>query len=310
MSSGSKTGQHRAYAQRRLIQIFACMLPWAAAAQPAAGAGAPAAGAPASGQPAAAEARGAANAIESVTSASQGTTTVVRIALAKPLAALPVSFSVATPPRIAIDLPDTENRVGQSAVELGQGDVRTANIVQAGARSRLVLNLKRAATYTASLDGNALLLTLDAVSNAQAAAGAAAAPASSAPYSFARGEPSAAGHALRDVDFRRGREGEGRVIVELSDARTGVDIRQQGQQIIVDFLRTRLPENLRRQLDVGDFGTPVRSVRVTQHGENTRMVIEPSGAWEHNAYQSDTQFVVEVKPLREDPNKLAQGARG
>jgi type IV pilus assembly protein PilQ len=126
---------------------------------------------------------------------------------------------------------------------------------------------------------------------------------------FAEGVPDAK-HAIRDVDFRRGRTGEGRVVVELSDTGTGIDIRQQGQQIIVDFLKTTLPDNLRKRLDVQDFATPVSTVSTFMQGENVRMVIEPKGLWEHNAYQTDTQFVVEVKPVQYDPNKLVQGTRG
>ena len=102
---------------------------------------------------------------------------------------------------------------------------------------------------------------------------------------------------MRDIDFRRGRAGEGRIVVDLSDTTTGIDIRQQGQNIVVDFLKTALPDNLRRRLDVVDFATPVSTVSTFQQGENVRMVIEPKGQWEHNAYQSDTQFVVEVKPV-------------
>src|SRR5213075_1075675 len=116
-------------------------------------------------------------------------------------------------------------------------------------------------------------------------------------------------HAIRDVDFRRGRAGEGRVIIELSDTTTGIDIRQQGQNIIVEFLRTALPDNLRRRLDVVDFGTPVNTVSAFQQGENVRMVIEPKGQWEHNAYQSDTQFVLEVKPVTADPSRATSRGR-
>jgi type IV pilus assembly protein PilQ len=109
------------------------------------------------------------------------------------------------------------------------------------------------------------------------------------------------------VDFRRGKDGEGRVVVNLSDAQTGVDIRQQGQTIVVDFLQTSLPAELKRKLDVLDFGTPVQSVNTYVQGDNVRLVIEPRGLWEHNAYQSDNQFVIEVKPVKEDPNKLFTG---
>ena len=110
---------------------------------------------------------------------------------------------------------------------------------------------------------------------------------------------------MRDIDFRRGRAGEGRVVVDLTDTTTGIDIRQQGQNIVVEFLKTSLPENLRRRLDVVDFATPVKTVSTFQQGENVRMVIEPKGQWEHNAYQSDTQFVVEVKPVVADPSRAA-----
>ena len=115
---------------------------------------------------------------------------------------------------------------------------------------------------------------------------------------------------LRDVDFRRGRNGEGRIVVDLSDNATGIDIQQQGRQLIVDFIKTSLPRNLERRLDVQDFGTPVVTVETFAQGPNTRMVIEPKGLWEHSAYQSDNRFIVEVKPILEDPNKLTQGTRG
>jgi len=115
---------------------------------------------------------------------------------------------------------------------------------------------------------------------------------------------------LREVDFRRGSNGEGRVVVELSDNTTGIDIRQQGRTLVVDFLQTSLPRNLERRLDVGDFNTPIVTVDTFAQGGNTRMVIEPKGLWEHSAYQADNKFIIEVKPIQEDPNKLTQGTRG
>ncbi len=114
---------------------------------------------------------------------------------------------------------------------------------------------------------------------------------------------------VRAIDFRRGSAGEGRVVVDLSDPTTSVDIRQQGQQVVVDFLNTTVSEALRRRLDVTDFGTPIALVSTSQQGANVHMVIEPRGLWEQNAYQSDTHFVVEVKPVKEDPTRLFQGTR-
>src|SRR5690606_34869740 len=107
-----------------------------------------------------------------------------------------------------------------------------------------------------------------------------------------------------------GTAGEGRGVVGLSDADSGIDIRTQGNTVVVDFLKTTLPEQMRKRFDVTDFGTPVSTVKVFEQGDNARLVITPTGLWEHNAYQTDNQFVVEVKPVQYDPNKLVQGTRG
>ncbi len=243
------------------------------------------------------------NAIESVTSSQQGNITYLRISLKDKLNAEPGSFSVANPPRVAIDFANTEVRTAQNTLELNQGDVRSVALVQAGNRSRVVLNLKRALSYTTAQEGKDLIVTLTPLATS------ANEPSAGPSYSFAKAEPKVGSAALRDIDFRRGKEGEGRLVVDLSNPQIGVDIKQQGSTIIVDFLRTALPDNLRRRLDVGDFGTPVKFVRAVQQGENARLIIEPTGLWEHNAYQSDNQFIVEVKPVKEDPNKLVQGTR-
>ena len=249
-------------------------------------------------------ARAESNSIQSVTSTRQGDATYLRITMEKPPANPPAGFTIANPPRIALDFADTTNESGRNSYELSQGDVRKVNIVTAANRSRLVLSLKRAVGYKTEIDGRDVLVTLEPQPTA---AETAVKPAG---YTFARPEPRIGQvvHALRDIDFRRGENGAGRVLVELSDSNIGVDIRQQGQTIIVDFQNAQLPDNLVRRLDVGDFGTPVRVVRSMQRPEGSRLVIEPAGLWEHNAYQSDNQFVLEVKPLREDPTKLTQGS--
>ena len=242
-----------------------------------------------------------ANSIENFEVGEQGGKVVVRITTKEPLKGVPPNFAVANPARIALDFANTVNGLGRSAQEIAQGDLRSMNVVQGADRTRLVLNLRRTVVHETSVDGRTLLITLSAPAVAATAPGGAAAH-------FAEGK-SDTKHAIRDVDFRRGTAGEGRVIIDLSDTSTGIDIRQQGQNIVVEFLKTSLPDNLRRRLDVVDFGTPVNTVSSFQQGENVRMVIEPKGAWEHNAYQSDTQFVVEVKPVAADPSRAAQRGR-
>jgi len=238
------------------------------------------------------------NTIQSITSSQQAGTEVVRIELTEPLAGIPNGFSTQAPPRIAIDLPGVSNAIGRNLIEINQGNLRSVNVAQAGDRTRLVLNLKSASGYRAQLQGKALVLVLDAPT---AAAG------SEAPAQQFAAAQNAVQMGLRDIDFRRGPEGAGRVIVTLPSTQVGVDIRQQGQTLVVEFLRSSLPDALRRRLDVTDFGTPVKSISTFQTGDRVRMVVEPTGAWEHSAYQSDNQFVLEVRPVKLDPNKLTQG---
>jgi len=233
----------------------------------------------------------------------QGGSVILKVNLKEAPANPPAGFTVANPPRVALDFAGTVNALGRNSQDVGQGDLRSINVVQVGDRSRMVLNLKSAVTYDARVDGKSVIITLSPTT-----AGGGATPTSAA--SFAPSGTADTRSSLRDIDFRRGPDGSGRVIIELGSAGTGVDIRQQGQTLVVDFQKASLPENLRRRLDVGDFATPVQTINTFTQGDNVRMVIEPKGLWEHNAYQTDTQFVVEVKPVKEDPNKLVQGSRG
>ena len=238
--------------------------------------------------------------IQSINSSQQAGSEVIRIELSEPLAALPAGFTVQAPPRIALDLPGVSNALGKNTVEINQGNLRSVSIAQSGDRTRLVLNLKAPAGYKAVIDGKSLVVSLD--NNAPATL----ASSSGQPTRFAE-SLNRTQLSLRDIDFRRGSDGAGRVVVELPNNQVGVDIRQQGQSLVVEFLKSSLPDVLRRRLDVTDFGTPVQSITTTQQGDRVRMVVEPRGTWEHSAYQSDNQFVLEVRAQKVDPNKLVQG---
>jgi type IV pilus assembly protein PilQ len=236
--------------------------------------------------------------VESVTSQVQGGVEVVRIDFSQPLAAVPAGFAIQSPARIALDVPGASNGLGRNTIEMNTGNVRSVNVVQAGERTRVVLNLKAAAAYRAQLQGKSLLVVLG-----PAAAGGP--PPAAAPV-FAESHNTDV-QPIRDVDFRRGSDNSGRIVVTLPNNEVGVDIRQQGKNLVVDLLKSSLPEGLRRRLDVSDFGTPVNTVTTTQVGDRVRVVIEPRGEWEHSAYQSDNQFVVEVRQQKIDQNKLSQG---
>ena len=241
------------------------------------------------------------NGIEAVNvSSAPGGKVTVKITMKQPLTNPPAGFAVENPPRIALDLPNTVNNLGKNSLDVGEGDLRSMNVVQAGNRTRVVLNLAKQVAYDTKVDGNILQVTLQ---------GSQVAAATGTSSQFAEVKPSSQQHGLRDVDFRRGNNGEGRIVVDMTDSTTGIDIRRQGQRLLVDFIGTNLPRNLERRLDVADFGTPVQTVDTASQGNNVRMTIEPRGLWEHSAYQTDTQFIIEVKQIREDPNKLVQGSQ-
>jgi len=239
------------------------------------------------------------NAIESVTSSMQSGAEVVRIDLAQPLAAVPNGFAVQTPARIALDFPGVTNAIGRSAIEVNQGNLRSVNVVQAGERSRVVLNLKQATAYKAEIQGKSLLVVLEPTAGVTLAAPV------SATFAENRNRDTLA---LRDVDFRLGSDNTGRVIIDLANNQVGVDLRQQGKSLVAEFTKSTLPEGLRRRLDVADFNTPVQSITAQQAGDRVRLTIESKGDWEHSAYQSENQFVVEVRARKVDPTKLTQGA--
>ncbi|HSS70300.1 MAG TPA: type IV pilus secretin PilQ [Casimicrobiaceae bacterium] len=236
----------------------------------------------------------------SVSKGSSGRT-VVKFTLKAPLANPPAGFAITDPPRIALDFPDTANGLGRTAQDVGDPSLRSLNVVQAGGRTRVVFNLNKPQSYETRIEGNAVYVTLTEQAGATVQG-----PVVSR---FAEAKPGEVTHSLRDVDFRRGRNGEGRIIVDLSDNTTGIDIRQQGRTLVVDFLRTTLPRNLERRLDVADFATPVATIDTFSQRGDARMVIEPRGLWEYSAYQADNRFILEVKPIQEDPNKLTQGTR-
>ncbi len=243
----------------------------------------------------------AGNTLTAINVAAQGGAIVVRVTLKQALANPPAGFAINNPPRIAFDFPGTANALGKNIQEVGDVNLRNMNIVQAAGRTRLVMNLAKPLTFETKVDGNNVYITLLAPSLNATAAGVTS--------HFAEANVGDKRHQLRDVSFRRGPNGEGRIIVDLSDNSVGIDLHQQGRNLVVDFQNTVLPKNLQRRLDVVDFATPVQSIDAFGQGNNTRISIEPKGMWEQSAYQTDNRFIIEVKPVTEDPTKLIQGTR-
>jgi type IV pilus assembly protein PilQ len=242
---------------------------------------------------------GQSNSIEAINVSPQaGGNLVIKVTMKQAPASPPAGFTISNPPRIAFDFPNTASTLGRGAQDVGEGDLRSFTVVQAGDRTRLVLNLTRATSYDTQIEGRALLITLQSAATASTAG---------ATVHFAEVRPGDQRHSLRDIDFRRGGASEGRIVVDLSDNAVGIDLKQLGKTIVVDFINTALPKNLERRLDVTDFGTPVQLVDAFTQGNNARVVIQPRGNWEHTAYQTDTRFIVEVKQKGEDTGRIARG---
>ncbi|WMW81246.1 type IV pilus secretin PilQ [Undibacterium cyanobacteriorum] len=244
------------------------------------------------------------NAIDSVTANQQGANVIVKITLKNNLEKAPISFSIASPARISLDFPNTSNATGKNVIDVGLGEVRSVNLIEVPGRSRLVFNLNRALKYATFVEGNTLIVTIDGSGGLATAVNSLGLPA------VDKNEKTAAKQSIKDIDFRRLAGGEGRVVIDLPGNQVAVDSRLQGQKIVVDFFNVNLPDVLKRNLDVADYGSPVQKIITERQGNNVRMYIEPKGLWEHSVYQSDTQLVVEVKPIKEELNKLTQGTQG
>jgi type IV pilus assembly protein PilQ len=200
----------------------------------------------------------------------------------------PLPFTIDKPARIAFDLPNTTLALASRRFDVRSGGVDTVLAAEANGRARLVVNVDSLMPYTTKVDGNMIIVTLGQQPGADVGKPVAARAASSSGAPVER--------AIRTIDFRRGADGTGRVIVQLTDPRTPVNVRQEGQQIVVDFAGTVMPKNLMRRYDVMDFATPVQTVDAVRVEGSSRLVISSQGDFEQLAYQSDNQYTLEIKP--------------
>jgi len=241
------------------------------------------------------------NKIESVDFSSlPGGRVNIRVVTTQPLANPPAGFTLNNPSRIALDFPRVANGLGKNNIATDQGSLKSITLAQGKERTRMVLNLSKNVGYNTSVNGNEVTIVLQAN---EIVAGA------TVETKFS--EPKLGGQSvsINNVDFARGKNGEGRVIVDLSDPSAGINIKQKGKTIVVDFINTDVPASLQRRLNVNNFNTPVVYVDTMKQGKNGRMVIEPKGNWEHSAYQADKKFIIDVRQVVEDPNKLVRGTK-
>ncbi|MGD9604146.1 MAG: type IV pilus secretin PilQ [Gammaproteobacteria bacterium] len=228
----------------------------------------------------------------------------LRLTLSEALAAEPLNFTIDNPARIALDFPATTLALTQKTQSVGVGKVESVTAVEAEGRTRVVVNLVQMVPYRIETAGNVVTVTMEGVPGDIASAPgtvsvpSASAPAGPAPAASAMTMPGTATNArINGIDFRRGPRGEAQVVVDLTDPNVGINIEEQGEKLIVDFIDTALPDELDRKLDVMDFATPAQEIDTTRHGNGTRMVVTPTGLYEHLAYQSENTFTLELRPL-------------
>ena len=229
----------------------------------------------------------------------------LKLSFDEPVTAAPKGYTIDQPARIAIDLPGVKNKLGERSRELGLGNTRSVTVVEAADRTRLIINLTNLAPYNTRIDGNSLYVTVGEKNTS--APSSTAAPAQAANQNWrAKDQPAVSSpvaasgqRAIRSLDFQRGEQGEGNVIVDLSDPSIKVDVQETGGRVRLNFPGTHLPDELRVRLDVKDFATPVNFVNANTSGQDTNITIEPNGLYEHLVYQTDSRLIVSFKPLTE-----------
>ena len=204
----------------------------------------------------------------------------------------PLSFTIDNPARISFDLPNTTLALPSRRIDVHASGLDTILAAETKDRTRLVLNLDKLVPYDTRVDGSNIIVMLGG--------GAARVSAGAAPAAAASGGSGV--RELRSIDFRRGTDGAGRVIVKLSDPHIHVNLHQVGNQVVVDFSDASVAANLTRRYDATDYGTPISGFDVTRVGNGSRIAITASGDYEQLAYQSDDQYVVEVAPRRKVAN--------
>lgn len=231
----------------------------------------------------------------------------LKLSFDEPVAA-PRGYTIEQPARIALDLPGVANKLGAKNKELGVGNARSVTIVEAKDRTRLIVNLTALAPYSTRVEGNNLFVLVGENASGSALRPVAAAPQApaTAPVSKVYGAQS---KSVSNIDFQRGEQGEGNVVITLSDASVSPDIQEQGGKIRLDFAKTQLPEALRVRLDVKDFATPVQFVSATTSADKTSILIEPTGLYDYLAYQTDNKLTLSVKPLTQDDAERRKAER-
>jgi type IV pilus assembly protein PilQ len=236
----------------------------------------------------------AANLLSTISvAAGPNETQIIKLMMRDPVETMPVSFTTSNPHRLVLDFADTDVSVNRVVDTLDTPAIKNYQVVKVGERTRVVFNLNVPASHELRKDRNKVLVVLHAATRQADAGSAGTAPARFAAVGSQRV------FSIKDVDFRRGGNGEGRISISLSDPGVGIDIQHKGRSVQVDFINAKLPSALQRKLDVADFATPAQLIETFEQGKNVRMVVTPKGKWDYSAYQTGSQFILDIRSLED-----------
>jgi len=223
----------------------------------------------------------------------------LKLSFDEPVSA-PRGYTIEQPARIALDLPGVVNKLGTKHRDLGLGNTRSVTLVEANGRTRVIVNLTSLAPYSTRAEGNNLYVVVGESATAQRQTATAPQPLAVAAPALSAKPQAVTGKAIQAIDFQRGEQGEGNVVIDLSSSGMNPDVKEQGGRIRLDFPGAQLPESLRARLDVKDFATPVQFVTASSVGGKASILIEPSGLYDYLVYQADNRLTVSVKPLKQE----------
>ena len=241
------------------------------------------------------------NQIKSVSGQVVSGVETITIESTEVLTADPVHFSTNAPARIALDFAGVQSGMGRTPISVASRTVRSANVVQVIDKTRVILSLQQAVPYKVIRRGNLVDVVLQeggVVATEDPVATVSVVSTTSRELQLPQ---------IRDIDFRKGTDNVGRLVVEFNQAQPEIDVAVKGKNLVIQIPRHQLPEALRRRLDVTDFGTPVQSIVSESTTDGVRIVVASNGNWEHSAFQTDSKLVLDVREQKQDPNKLVQG---
>ncbi|MFV2031082.1 MAG: type IV pilus secretin PilQ [Gammaproteobacteria bacterium] len=219
----------------------------------------------------------------------------------------PRTFTIDQPARIALDFADTENKLPQRNLQVGIGNVQSIISAAAKGRTRVVLNLTQKTNYVTQVSGNQVTITL--AGSAQEAIATTATTGASISSASLTKSASTIARGITNIDFKRGPNGEGRIIIDLTSSSISSDVWRENNIVYVELIGAQLPEVLQRRMDVSDFATPISTIDTLQEGSNIKMTITSNGEFEHLAYQTDRIYTIEVAPISKEEEEVRKKAK-